>query len=202
MITSELSTDGRCLTIGVKGRFDFRVYDAFRNTYADVDSAQSYVVDLASAEYMDSSALGMLLLLKEFAEANSGTVTLLRPSPEVEKILSAVGRRVDESNPMVDARLEDGSRVNVIVPPLAIDGPSLSIRRFAVDPLQAKQLVATNAITDAALSLLEAAVKGRLNILISGGTGAGKTTLLNVLSGFIPEKERIVTIEDSESPRS
>jgi len=115
----------------------------------------------------------------------------------IEKILSAVGRRVDESNPMVDARLTDGSRVNVIVPPLAVDGPSISIRRFAVDPLQAEDLVASGSITEEAIQLLQASVKGRLNILISGGTGAGKTTLLNVLSGFIPESERIVTIEDS-----
>lgn len=115
----------------------------------------------------------------------------------IEKILSAVGRRVDESNAMVDARLADGSRVNVIVPPLAIDGPTLSIRRFAVDPLTANDLIASDAITSEAIALLEAAVEGRLNVLISGGTGAGKTTLLNVLSSFIPEDERIVTIEDS-----
>ena len=115
----------------------------------------------------------------------------------IEKILSAVGRRVDESNPMVDARLADGSRVNVIVPPLAIDGPSVSIRRFAVDPLQAEDLVESRSITQEALELMQACVGGRLNVLVSGGTGAGKTTLLNVLSGFISDAERIVTIEDS-----
>jgi pilus assembly protein CpaF len=115
----------------------------------------------------------------------------------IEKILSTVGRRVDESNPMVDARLEDGSRVNVIIPPLAIDGPMLSIRRFAVDPLTADDLIATETLTEEVMALLEATIAGRLNVLISGGTGAGKTTLLNVLSGFIPDGERIVTIEDS-----
>jgi pilus assembly protein CpaF len=115
----------------------------------------------------------------------------------IEKIVSAVGRRVDEMNPMVDARLEDGSRVNAIVPPLALDGPSLSIRRFAVDPLGAEDLVEIGTMTHQIVELLEAIVGSRLNVLISGGTGSGKTTLLNVVSGFIPENERIVTIEDS-----
>jgi pilus assembly protein CpaF len=115
----------------------------------------------------------------------------------VEKIVSGVGRRVDESSPMVDARLPDGSRVNVIVPPLAVDGPILSIRRFGSTPLTGKDLVTKGALTSEMLAVLEKAVKARLNIVVSGGTGAGKTTLLNVLSGFISERERIVTIEDS-----
>jgi pilus assembly protein CpaF len=115
----------------------------------------------------------------------------------IERITTAVGRRVDESTPMVDARLADGSRVNVIVPPLAIDGPTLSIRRFAVEPLQAEDLVQSGSLSAACVELLRAIVRCRLNVLISGGTGAGKTTLLDVLSGFIPESERIVTIEDS-----
>jgi pilus assembly protein CpaF len=115
----------------------------------------------------------------------------------IEKIVSAVGRRVDETNPMVDARLADGSRVNAIVPPLALDGPSVSIRRFGADPLLAHNLVAHGTLTEPIVELLSGVVKGRLNVLISGGTGAGKTTLLNVLSSFIPETERIVTIEDS-----
>jgi pilus assembly protein CpaF len=115
----------------------------------------------------------------------------------IEKIVSAVGRRVDEMNPMVDARLADGSRVNAIIPPLALDGPSLSIRRFAVDPLDADDLVEIGTLTPQIVELLEAIVGSRLNVLISGGTGSGKTTLLNVVSGFIPETERIVTIEDS-----
>jgi pilus assembly protein CpaF len=115
----------------------------------------------------------------------------------IDKIVSAVGRRVDESTPMVDARLKDGSRVNAIIPPLAIDGPILSIRRFGSSPLTAEKLVANKALTQPMLDVLRAAVAARLNIVISGGTGAGKTTLLNALSSFISEKERIVTIEDS-----
>jgi pilus assembly protein CpaF len=115
----------------------------------------------------------------------------------IDKIVSAVGRRVDESSPMVDARLMDGSRVNVIIPPLAIDGPIMSIRRFGHVPLEADDLLANRTLTAQMLELLKGAVKARLNILVSGGTGAGKTTLLNILSGYISDKERIVTIEDS-----
>jgi len=115
----------------------------------------------------------------------------------IDRIVSRVGRRVDESSPMVDARLADGSRVNAIIPPLAIDGPCLSIRRFGRDPVTARNMLENKTLTEAMLELLSAMVKGRLNILISGGTGAGKTTLLNVLSGYIPNSERIVTIEDA-----
>src|SRR5438067_9569177 len=115
----------------------------------------------------------------------------------IDKIVSAIGRRVDESSPMVDARLADGSRVNVIIPPLALDGPHLSIRRFGHIPISEDDLLKNQTITQPMLELLRGAVKARLNIIISGGTGAGKTTLLNVLSGYISEKERIVTIEDS-----
>ena len=115
----------------------------------------------------------------------------------IDKIVSAVGRRVDESSPMVDARLMDGSRVNVIIPPLAIDGPILSIRRFGHIPLEADDLLANRTMTPQMLELLKGAVMARLNILISGGTGAGKTTMLNILSGYISSKERIVTVEDS-----
>ncbi len=115
----------------------------------------------------------------------------------IDRIVSKVGRRVDESSPMVDARLADGSRVNAIIPPLAIDGPCLSVRRFGHDPLTARNLVENKSITEPMLELLSNMVKGKLNILISGGTGAGKTTLLNVLSGYIPPTERIVTIEDA-----
>src|ERR1700712_5543177 len=115
----------------------------------------------------------------------------------IDKIVSAVGRRIDESSPMVDARLADGSRVNVIIPPLAIDGPILSIRRFGTTPLTSDDLVRLNMLTEPMLALLQASVRARINIVVSGGTGAGKTTLLNVLSGFISERERIVTIEDS-----
>jgi pilus assembly protein CpaF len=115
----------------------------------------------------------------------------------IDKIVSAVGRRIDESCPMVDARLPDGSRVNAIIPPLAIDGPILSVRRFAVEPLELEDLIRLKAMTPEIGELLKGIVKAKLNILISGGTGTGKTTLLNVLSRFIPSNERIVTIEDS-----
>jgi pilus assembly protein CpaF len=115
----------------------------------------------------------------------------------IDKIVSQVGRRVDESNPMVDARLSDGSRVNAIVPPLAVDGPLLSIRRFGTDKLMPQDLVDKKALTKGMMELLEGAVKARLNIVIAGGTGAGKTTLLNAMSAFIAPKERIVTIEDA-----
>lgn len=115
----------------------------------------------------------------------------------IDRIVSRVGRRVDESSPMVDARLPDGSRVNAIIPPLAIDGPCLSIRRFGRDPLTARNLLDNKTMSEPMLELLAAMVKGKLNIIISGGTGAGKTTLLNVLSGYIPNTERIITIEDA-----
>ena len=115
----------------------------------------------------------------------------------IDKIVGRVGRRVDESSPMVDARLPDGSRVNAIIPPLAVDGALLTIRKFAADPYVADDLVAFGTMTRTVSDLLEACVRGKLNILVAGGTGAGKTTTLNVLSGFIPEDERIVTIEDA-----
>ena len=115
----------------------------------------------------------------------------------IDKIVSAVGRRIDESSPMVDARLLDGSRVNAIIPPLALDGPLLSIRRFSVDPLELEDLLKLRTLTPQIGELLKGIVKSRLNVLISGGTGSGKTTFLNVMSRFIPASERVVTIEDS-----
>jgi pilus assembly protein CpaF len=115
----------------------------------------------------------------------------------IERIVSRVGRRVDESSPMVDARLADGSRVNAIIPPLALDGACLSIRRFGRDPVTARNMLENHTLTEPMLEVLSGMVKGKLNMLISGGTGAGKTTLLNVLSGYIPNVERIVTIEDA-----
>ena len=115
----------------------------------------------------------------------------------VERIVGDVGRRIDESSPMVDARLPDGSRVNAIVPPLAVDGPSLTIRKFAADPFQVDDLVSFGTLTPELAELLDAVVRAGLNVLVSGGTGTGKTTLLNVLSSFIPDSERIVTIEDA-----
>ena len=119
----------------------------------------------------------------------------------IEKIVSRVGRRIDESSPMVDARLPDGSRVNAIIAPLALDGPVLSIRRFSVQPLTMQDLVAQHTLTPQIAELLEALARAKLNILISGGTGSGKTTLLNVISGFIPEYERVITIEDAAELR-
>ena len=115
----------------------------------------------------------------------------------IERIVSTVGRRIDEAQPMVDARLPDGSRVNAIIPPLAIDGPTLSIRRFGTDPLRMPALIENGALTKEIAILFEMCVRARLNIIISGGTGAGKTTLLNAMSAYIPVDERIVTIEDS-----
>ena len=115
----------------------------------------------------------------------------------IERIVSSVGRRIDEAQPMVDARLPDGSRVNAIIPPLAIDGPTLSIRRFGTDPLKMPALIENGALTKEIAILFEMCVRARLNIIISGGTGAGKTTLLNAMSAYIPADERIVTIEDS-----
>src|SRR5271155_996034 len=119
----------------------------------------------------------------------------------IEKVVARVGRRVDESSPLVDARLPDGSRVNAAIPPVAVDGPLLSIRRFGRDLLQGEDLVAKLALTEGMLELLKACVRARLNIVISGGTGSGKTTLLNVLSSYIPENERIITIEDAAELR-
>jgi pilus assembly protein CpaF len=115
----------------------------------------------------------------------------------IERVVSRVGRRIDESSPMVDARLPDGSRVNAVIPPLAVDGPLLSIRRFGADPLQPADLLRNLSLTEGMLEVVKGCVKARLNIIISGGTGAGKTTFLNMLSGFIPANERIVTIEDA-----
>jgi pilus assembly protein CpaF len=119
----------------------------------------------------------------------------------IDRIVSRVGRRVDESSPMVDARLPDGSRVNAIIPPLALDGPSLSIRRFGTGPLAANQLVQLKSVSPEMMEVLASAVKARISILIAGGTGAGKTTFLNILSQYIPRNERLVTIEDAAELR-
>ncbi|HEY1808698.1 MAG TPA: CpaF family protein [Acidobacteriaceae bacterium] len=154
---------------------DDTINDILVNTYANVYVERRGVLARTSVTFKDNKHLLQI----------------------IDKIVSAVGRRVDESTPMVDARLKDGSRVNAIIPPLAIDGPILSIRRFGSSPLTAEKLVQHKALTNPMLDMLRAAVQARLNIVISGGTGAGKTTLLNALSSFISERERIVTIEDS-----
>lgn len=132
--------------------------------------------------------------LQEVAAAFSDDDHLRRT---ITKIVGRVGRRIDESSPMVDARLPDGSRVNAVVPPLAVDGPTLTIRKFAADPYTHEDMIAFGTLNQATVDFLSSCVRGSLNILVSGGTGAGKTTLLNVLSGFIPETERIVTVEDA-----
>ena len=154
---------------------DPTVNDILVNTHKQVFVERRGVLERVSASFQDDSHL-------------------LRV---IDRIVSSVGRRIDDSSPMVDARLADGSRVNAIIPPLAVDGPLLSIRRFPAERLKAEDLVGFKALTQPMLTFLGACVKGHLNCLISGGTGAGKTTLLNVLSSFIAENERIVTIEDA-----
>src|SRR5579884_486516 len=154
---------------------DPTVSDILVNTHKQVYVERKGVLELTSVTFRDSAHLLRI----------------------IDKIVSQVGRRIDESTPMVDARLMDGSRVNAIIPPLAVDGPLVSIRRFSTDKLLPADLVQRRAMTPGMMELLEAAVKARLNIIIAGGTGAGKTTLLNALSYFISPKERIVTIEDA-----
>ncbi|HEX9051328.1 MAG TPA: CpaF family protein [Anaeromyxobacter sp.] len=154
---------------------DHGISDILVNTFSTVYIERRGKLELTSARFRDNEHLLRI----------------------IGRIVSRVGRRVDETSPMVDARLPDGSRVNAIVPPLAVDGPILSIRRFGTSPLKVKDLVANGALTPEATGFLAACVKAKLNVLISGGTGAGKTTLLNALSAFIPGDERIVTIEDS-----
>jgi len=154
---------------------DPSVSDILANTYRQIYVERFGKLELTEARFKDDTQLRKI----------------------IDKIVSSVGRRIDESSPMVDARLSDGSRVNAIIPPLAIDGPILSIRRFAKDPLELDDLITLGTLTPEIGELLRGVVKSKLNVLISGGTGSGKTTLLNVLSRFIPEEERIVTIEDS-----
>jgi pilus assembly protein CpaF len=154
---------------------DPSVSDILANTYRQIYVERFGKLELTEARFKDDTHLRKI----------------------IDKIVSSVGRRIDESSPMVDARLSDGSRVNAIIPPLAIDGPILSIRRFAKDPLELDDLLTLGTLTPEIGELLKGVVKSKLNVLISGGTGSGKTTLLNVLSRFIPEEERIVTIEDS-----
>jgi pilus assembly protein CpaF len=154
---------------------DPTVSDILVNTYKQVYVERRGILETTSVQFRDDAHLMSI----------------------IDRIVAAIGRRVDESSPMVDARLVDGSRVNAIIPPLAVDGPCLSIRRFGHDRLTGADLIRNNSLTQPMLDLLQGCVKARLNILISGGTGAGKTTFLNVLSSFISNKERIVTIEDA-----
>ncbi len=154
---------------------DATINDILVNTYRQVYVERAGVLEKTNVAFKDDAHLNHI----------------------IDKIVSQVGRRVDESSPMCDARLADGSRVNVIIPPLAVDGPILSIRRFGKIPIASEQLLANRTVTAPIFEALKAAVRAKLNIVISGGTGAGKTTLLNVLSGYICDAERIVTIEDS-----
>jgi pilus assembly protein CpaF len=154
---------------------DPAVSDILCNTYRDIYVERRGLLEKTQARFIDNAHLMNI----------------------IDRIISRVGRRIDESSPMVDARLADGSRVNAIIPPLALDGPILSIRRFSVDPLKVEDLINFKTLTPDIATLLAGCVQAKLNIMISGGTGAGKTTLLNILSGFIPGNERIITIEDS-----
>ncbi|MDD4952881.1 MAG: CpaF family protein [Desulfovibrionaceae bacterium] len=154
---------------------DPTVSDILVNTYCHIYVERGGKLELTRARFKDDGHLRKI----------------------IERIVSHVGRRIDESSPMVDARLRDGSRVNAIIPPLAVDGPSLSIRKFSKDPLEVDDLIAFKSLNPDLARVMEGVVKSRLNVIISGGTGSGKTTLLNVLSRFIPTNERIVTIEDA-----
>ena len=154
---------------------DHTISDILVNTYKSVYIERNGLLERTSASFRNDQHLMSI----------------------IDRIVSAVGRRIDESSPMVDARLADGSRVNAIIPPLSIDGPCLSIRRFGRDPLTATELVENDSLTAKMIELLRGCVYSRLNVLVSGGTGAGKTTLLNVLSSFISNRERIVTVEDA-----
>jgi pilus assembly protein CpaF len=154
---------------------DHTISDILVNTYKSVYIERNGLLERTSASFRNDQHLMSI----------------------IDRIVSAVGRRIDESSPMVDARLADGSRVNAIIPPLSIDGPCLSIRRFGRDPLTATELVENDSLTAKMVELMRGCVYSRLNVLVSGGTGAGKTTLLNVLSSFISNRERIVTVEDA-----
>jgi len=154
---------------------DPTVSDVLINTYKQVYVERCGKLEITDARFKDDAHLMKI----------------------IDRIVSSVGRRIDESSPMVDARLADGSRVNAIIPPLAVDGPIVSIRRFAIDPLEMDDLIRFKTLTPEIAGILAGVVKARLNVLISGGTGSGKTTTLNVLSRFIPPDERIVTIEDA-----
>jgi pilus assembly protein CpaF len=159
---------------------------------------ERYLADPSVTEVMVNSVDGIYVERSgklELTDARYHSEEQLRQV--IERIVGAVGRRIDESSPMVDARLPDGSRVNAIIPPLAVDGPVLTVRKFSPSAYGAEQLVANGTMTQEIVDLLSACVRGRLNVLVSGGTGTGKTTLLNVLSSFIPEDERVVTIEDA-----
>jgi pilus assembly protein CpaF len=182
------------LTVAERGRLAAEVSDDVLGygpiqQFLDDDTVTEIMVNAGSAIYVERNG--------KLSRTTASFLSDEHLRRVIERIVSQVGRRIDESSPMVDARLPDGSRVNAIVPPLSVDGPSLTIRKFARDPFQAADLISLGSMSPQICQLLDACVQGRLNILVSGGTGTGKTTLLNVLSSFIPEDERIVTIEDA-----
>ncbi len=175
-----------------------RIVAAVSNDILGYGPIQSYLADPTVTEVM-VNADETIFIEREgrLYETDSRFTSEDHLRRVIERIVAQVGRRIDESSPMVDARLPDGSRVNAVIPPLAVDGPALTIRKFSRDPFQVGDLVRMGTVSPEVAEFLDACVCGRLNVLISGGTGTGKTTLLNVLSGFIPEDQRIVTIEDA-----
>lgn len=167
---------------------DIMGYGPLENLLKD-DNVTEIMVNGANQVYIEKA--GKLTLTDVRFRDNDHVMNV------IDRIVSTIGRRVDEASPMVDARLKDGSRVNAVIPPVALKGPTITIRKFSKIPFNADKLIELGSISIKMLSFLEACVKGRMNIIVSGGTGSGKTTLLNVLSGYIPESERIVTIEDA-----
>lgn len=175
-----------------------RVIDEVYNDIVGLGPLEPLLKDSDITEIMVNGCFNVYVERKGRIELSS---TVFRDNDHVmnivNRIVSSVGRRVDESSPMVDARLPDGSRVNVIIPPIALTGPTITIRKFPKSPLKASDLIRFSSVSPKMMSFLEVCVRGRLNVIVSGGTGSGKTTLLSILSGFIPDSERIVTIEDA-----
>jgi pilus assembly protein CpaF len=175
-----------------------RVVDELTDEVLGYGAIEEYLADPTVTEVMVNSTEGIYIERNGRLELTTSRYLSERQLRQViERIVSGAGRRIDESSPMVDARLADGSRVNAVIPPLAVDGPVLTIRKFSPAAFDAEQLVANGTITPEIVALLSACVRGRLNILLAGGTGTGKTTLLNILSSYIPDDERVVTIEDA-----
>lgn len=204
----ELKQEIRSIIEGILAQDNFKMPMNYDEREALCSEVQDEVMGLGPIEPLMRDPSVTDILVNSYKHVYVEKYGKLHPTPIrfrddvhlkkiIDRIVSAVGRRIDESSPMVDARLPDGSRVNAIVPPLAIDGPSLSIRRFAKDPLELEDLITLKTLTPEIGDIIQGIVRSRLNVLISGGTGTGKTTLLNVFSRFIPGDERVVTIEDS-----
>ncbi len=191
---SAMGVDGAPLTEDERRRLAAQI----RNDILGYGPVQMYLDDTTVTEIMVNADECIYVERDgKLLETNTRFISDDHLRRVIDRIVSAVGRRIDESSPMVDARLPDGSRVNAIIPPLAVDGPVLTVRKFAADPFDVDDLVEMGTMTELVARLMAAAVEGKLNVMVSGGTGTGKTTLLNVLSGFIPNGERIVTIEDA-----